>query len=56
MENGIELDVFVVKDNIRYKVKTISVNEASNILTNSLMDGIGKIIGAVENSSNVEER
>ena len=48
MENGIELDIFIVKDKIRYKVKTISINEVSKILANSLMDGVDKIINPDE--------
>lgn len=55
MENRIELDVFAVKDGIRYKIKTINVNDASLILTNSIMDGIGKIIGAIDNNHNEGE-
>ena len=45
MTNGIELDVFAVKDGLRYKVNTISINDVSKILTDSIMDGIGKVIG-----------
>ena len=45
MGNKIELDVFVVKDGLRYKVNTISINDVSKILTDSIMDGIGKVIG-----------
>ena len=53
-ENRIELDVFAVKEGIRYKIKTINVNDASLILTNSIMDGIGKIIGAIDNDGGIK--
>ena len=49
MGNRIELDVFAVKDDIRYKIKTITMDKASEILTDSILDGIGKIIGAIDN-------
>ena len=50
-ENWIELDVFAVKAGIRYKVKTINVNDISKILVDSILDGIGNIIGAVDNNN-----
>ena len=49
-KNGIELDVFVLNDGLRYKIKTIAINDASKLLIDSLMDGIGKIIGAIDNN------
>ena len=55
MDNGIELDVFIVKDGIRYKIKTIDINDANKILIDSIMDGIGKIIGAIDNTYNEGE-
>lgn len=44
MEDGIYFDIFIVKDGKRYPVKTLPVKQVVNQLTNSLCDGIEKII------------
>lgn len=48
MENGIYFEVFAVKDGVRYNAKIISINDVTKILTNSLMDGVGEVIGVKE--------
>lgn len=42
--DGIYIEVFAVKDGVRYNAQTISLNNVSKILTNSLLDGVQKII------------
>ena len=42
-DDGVYMELFAVKDGIRYNAKVISINEASKTLTNSLMDGIEKL-------------
>lgn len=44
-KDGIYIEVFVVKDGVRYNAKIINMKDVSAILTNSLMDGIETIIG-----------
>ena len=41
--NGIYIEVFTMKDGERYNFKTINLKEVSNILVNSLMNGIEAI-------------
>ncbi len=45
MKDGIYFEVFAVKEGTRYNAKIIDVKEASKILANSVMDGLGEIIG-----------
>lgn len=49
MNDGIYFDVFVIKDGIRYNVRTLPVTQVSNILTNAMLDGLGNIINIDEN-------
>ncbi len=42
--DGIYIQVFVVKDGIRYNTKIMNIENMSAVLTNSLMDGMEKII------------
>lgn len=42
-DDGIYAQLFVVKDGVRYDMKTVSLAEVTNVLTNSLMDGIEKL-------------
>ena len=44
MEDGIYFDIFIVKDGKRYPAKTLPVKQVVNQLTNSLCNGIEKII------------
>lgn len=41
--DGVYMELFVIKNGIKYTAKTINVKEVSSILTNSLMDGIEKL-------------
>ena len=45
MKNGIYFEIFVVKDGVRYNAKIIDAKEVSGIMANSVMDGLGKVIG-----------
>ena len=42
-DEGVYVQVFAVKDGIRYDMKVISLKEVSISLTNSLMDGVEKV-------------
>ena len=42
--DGIYIEVFAVKDGVRYNAKVISLNDVSKVMTNSLMDGLQEII------------
>ena len=42
-DDGIYMELFAVRDRIRYNAKVVNMNEASKILTNSLMDGVEKL-------------
>jgi hypothetical protein len=41
--DGVYIELFAVKDGVRYNAKVVSMKDMSNILTNSLMDGIEKL-------------
>ena len=43
MNDGVYMELFAVKDGVRYNAKIIDMKEVSTILTNSLMDGIEKL-------------
>ena len=45
MKDGIYFEIFAVKDGVRYNVKIIDAKEVSGIMANSVMDGLGKVIG-----------
>ena len=42
-DDGIYMQLFCVKDGVRYDMKVVSLKDVSAILTNSLMDGIEKL-------------
>lgn len=42
-EDGIYMELFAVKDGVRYNAKIINMRDVSTILTGSLMDGIEKL-------------
>ena len=48
MKDGIYFEIFAVKDGVRYNAKIIDVKEVSGIMANSVMDGLGKVIGFEE--------
>ena len=43
MNDGIYIELFAVKNGVRYNAKIIDMKEVSTILTSSLMDGIEKL-------------
>ena len=43
LPEGIHVDLYVIKDGIRYNYKTLTLKELSLTLTESLMDGIAKM-------------
>lgn len=55
MKNGIYFELFAIKDGVRYNAKIIPVEEVSKIMANSVMDGLGKVIG-FEQTDNLTER
>lgn len=48
MKDGIYFELFAVKDGVRYNAKIIDAKEVSRIMANSVMDGLGKVIGSEE--------
>lgn len=45
MKDGIYFEIFAVKDGVRYNVKIIDGKEVSKIMANSVMNGLGQVIG-----------
>lgn len=43
MNDGMYMELFVVKDGVRYNAKIVDMKEVSTVLTNSLMDGVEKL-------------
>lgn len=43
MSDGVYMELFAVKNGIRYNAKIVDMKDASTILTNGLMDGIEKL-------------
>lgn len=41
--DGVYIELFAIRNGIRYNAKIINMKDMANILTNSLMDGIEKI-------------
>ena len=41
--DGVYIELFAIKNGIRYNVKTIELKDMANILTNNLLDGIEKL-------------
>ena len=39
-DDGVYIELFAIKNGIRYNAKIINMKDMANILTNSLMDGI----------------
>lgn len=42
-KDGIYMELFAIKDGVRYNAKIVNMKEVSTILTNGLMDGIQKL-------------
>ena len=45
LEDGVYMELFAVKDGVRYDAKIVSMSEVAKILTNSMMDGVEKLWG-----------
>ena len=54
MKDGIYFELFAVKDGVRYNAKIIDVKEVSEITANSVMNGLGKVIGFEETDYSTE--
>lgn len=55
MKDGIYFEIFAVKDGVRYNAKIIDAKEVSEIMANSVMDGLGKVIGFEDSDHPAEE-
>ena len=55
MKDGIYFELFAVKDGVRYNAKIIDVKEVSGIMANSVMNGLGKVIGFEEPDYSTEK-
>lgn len=55
MKDGIYFEIFAVKDGVRYNARIIDVAEVSKIMANSVMDGLGKVIGFEETTHPTEK-
>jgi hypothetical protein len=43
MDDGVYMELFAVKDGVRYNAKILNMKDATLILTNGLVDGIEKL-------------
>lgn len=43
LNDGVYMELFAMKDGVRYNTKIINMKEVSATLTNSLMDGVEKL-------------
>ena len=43
VNDGVYMELFAVKDGVRYNAKIVDMKDITNVLTNSLMDGIEKL-------------
>ena len=55
MKDGIYFEIFAVKDGVRYNAKIIDAKEVSEIMANSVMDGLGKVIGFEDSNRPAEQ-
>lgn len=55
MKDGIYFEIFAVKDGVRYNAKIIDAKEVSGIMANSVIDGLGKVIGFEDSNRPSEE-
>lgn len=42
-DDGIYVEIFAVKNGVRYNLRRVGLTEVSTTLTNAVMDGIGKL-------------
>lgn len=47
-KDGIYIEVFAVRDGVRYNAQVISLNDVTKILTNSILNGVQEIIMPTE--------
>ena len=45
MKDGIYFEIFAIQNGKRYNAKIVNASEVSKIMANSVMDGLGKVIG-----------
>ena len=45
MKDGMYIEVFAVKDGVRYNVKIVDAKSVGATLAESVMNGLGEIIG-----------
>jgi hypothetical protein len=45
MKDGIYFEIFAIQNGKRYSAKIIDASDVSKIMANSVMDGLGKVIG-----------
>lgn len=55
MKDGIYFEIFVIQNGKRYNGKIIDASEVSEIMANSVMDGLGKVIGFEDTNHLTEE-
>lgn len=55
MKDGIYFEIFAMQNGKRYTVKIIDASEVSKIMANSVMDGLGKVIGFEETNHPTEK-
>ena len=55
MKDGIYFEIFAVKDGVRYNAKIIDAKEVSRIMTNSVMDGLEKVISFEETDHSTDK-
>lgn len=55
MKDGIYFEIFAIQNGKRYNGKIIDASEVSTIMVNSVMDGLGKVIGFEETNHPTEK-
>ena len=55
MKDGIYFEIFAIQNGKRYNGKIIDASEVSEIMANSVMDGLGKVIGFEETNHLTEK-
>lgn len=48
MKDGIYFDIVTIKDGVEYKGNRIGVLDVTKLLTNSMMDGMSRVLGISE--------
>ena len=55
MKDGIYFEIFAIQNGKRYNAKIIDAKEVSGIMANSVMDGLGKVMGFEETDHPTEK-